>query len=64
MSGIDLAKAVKARWPTLPVLLTSGYTAERIIPSDTSGEMHLLHKPYTIKELAEIVRQTIETGSV
>ncbi len=60
MSGVDLAHAVKKEWPHLPVLLTSGYTAQRVIPTAMNGEMHLLHKPYTIYELAQVMRQTIE----
>jgi DNA-binding NtrC family response regulator len=30
MNGIDLAQEVKARWPLLPVVLTSGHPLERI----------------------------------
>jgi len=30
MNGIDLAHEVKARWPLLPVVLTSGHPLERI----------------------------------
>ena len=30
MDGIDLAWEVKMRWPSLPVVLTSGYPRERV----------------------------------
>ena len=30
MDGIDLAWEVKLRWPLLPVVLTSGYSCERV----------------------------------
>ena len=32
MNGIELANAIIAQRPELPVLLTSGYTAQRLIP--------------------------------
>ena len=32
MTGIQLADAIKARWPTLPVLLATGYTEQMEIP--------------------------------
>jgi PAS domain S-box-containing protein len=57
MSGIDLAHAVNAKWPILPVLLTSGYTAQRVIPAALNGEFTLLRKPYTMHELAHAMQK-------
>ncbi len=53
MTGVELARAVKAEHPDLPVLLTSGYTAQRMAPSAMNGDLPLLRKPYTLAQLAE-----------
>jgi PAS domain S-box-containing protein len=51
-NGTELAAIIRERYPTLPVLLTSGYTnaAER-----TDKRFPLLRKPYQISALAEAV---------
>ena len=57
MSGIELRRRIKAAYPQLPVLLTSGYTAH-LIP-EFEGAPPVLHKPYTLDALAEAVRGAI-----
>ena len=56
MSGIELARALRTTRPDLPVLLTSGYTAQRVIPEAMSDALQVLRKPYTLAELSEAVR--------
>lgn len=48
MTGLQLAEAIKAEWPTLPVILATGYA------EDTPGALELrkLSKPFTQRELA------------
>ncbi len=47
VSGIDLAGAVSERWPTLPVVLATGYTDRRVsIPG-----VKILAKPYDVEQL-------------
>jgi PAS domain S-box-containing protein len=53
MSGIELARAIKAEYPQMPVLLTSGYTAQRLVPTAMNGDLPLLRKPYTLAELSK-----------
>jgi len=57
MSGIELRRRIKAEYPRLPVLLTSGYTAH-LIP-DVDGATPVLHKPYTLDALGEAIKQAI-----
>lgn len=63
MNGRELALAVRALRPTLPVLFTSGY-AEGALAQD--GRMDdgvvLLSKPYTFAMLAKRVRALIDTA--
>jgi len=53
MSGIELARTINERRPGLPVLLTSGYTAQKLSPTSIHGELPLLRKPYTLAQLSE-----------
>ncbi|MBL6076688.1 response regulator [Belnapia sp. T18] len=49
MDGLALARRLRARWPDLPVVLTSGYAGLR---ADLAAEgFQLLAKPYTPAEL-------------
>jgi CheY-like chemotaxis protein len=53
MTGIELARAIKADRPDLPILLTSGYTAQKMAPATAEGDLPLLRKPYTLAQLAD-----------
>ncbi len=48
MSGIDLAEAVRGRWPALPFLLVTGHAEAVRIPPDFS----VLEKPFLSADLA------------
>ena len=52
MTGLDLAREIERRYPDLPVLLTSGYTAHHLLPIEATQVRPLLHKPYTLADLA------------
>jgi two-component system cell cycle sensor histidine kinase/response regulator CckA len=57
MSGIQLAREVRARWPTTRIVLMSGYTAE---PLEAAGSgLVLLPKPFSADELLEHVRAAL-----
>lgn len=56
MSGIDVARAVLARRPALPVVITTGYVrAADVAATRSLGIRDLILKPDTIDELASIV---------
>lgn len=50
MNGIELGKQVRQRWPTLQIVLTSGFN-EVIATKDDHG-FDMLPKPYSIADLA------------
>jgi signal transduction histidine kinase len=50
MSGLDLVRAISRRWPTLPVVLMTGYSSAAA--SAASEGVKLLLKPYRIEDLA------------
>ena len=64
MDGVELVRRVRASWPGLPVLLTSGYPAEYLadaggVPADTD----LLQKPFSARDLAERVDAALARGA-
>jgi PAS domain S-box-containing protein len=59
MSGIDLARELKARRPSLPMLLTSGYTAQRIIPEALANGLAVLRKPFSMPELGQSILEAL-----
>ncbi|MBP2299634.1 hybrid sensor histidine kinase/response regulator [Azospirillum picis] len=55
VSGIDLARRIRERWPRLPVLLASGYSPESL--STMGADLaSVLPKPYTPDQLAARIR--------
>lgn len=60
-NGIDLAKAIHARWPGLPIILLTGYgvaDAERAAAG--SGISRVIGKPVMLDELRTIVTATLK----
>jgi PAS domain S-box-containing protein len=60
MTGIELARTVREGRPDLPVMLTSGYTAQRLAPTAGNRELPLLRKPYTLNQLSDALRDMIK----
>jgi CheY-like chemotaxis protein len=56
MDGLLLARSVKARYPHIPIVLTTGYA--RVF--DTEPEFPVLRKPYQIAALGRIIREAID----
>jgi two-component system, NtrC family, sensor kinase len=59
MSGLDLAQILRARYPGLPVLLTTGYGARQQV---AQGGFPFLLKPYRPKALASAVYTLLHMG--
>lgn len=55
MSGIELGKQIKQRWPGLEVILTSGYS--HVLAEEGTHGFTLLRKPYSIDGLMSALRQ-------
>lgn len=58
MSGIDLALALRARYPEVPVLLMSGYVGES--DDDDLKGFPLLWKPFTLESLTQSIRGLLD----
>jgi FixJ family two-component response regulator len=64
MSGPQLARTLRADAPELPVVFTSGYSAD----TDAEGftlepGVNFLQKPYRLGALVRVVRQALERGA-
>ncbi|MDT3721005.1 response regulator [Pseudomonas oryzihabitans] len=56
IDGIQLARIVTERWPSLPFVLMSGYAGLR---NDIPAGIPFLHKPWTLDQLTEAVRKVV-----
>lgn len=59
MSGIEFAKLVRERSPTMPIVLTSGYS--HVLVEEGRHGFPLLHKPYSAEDLARALKMAQET---
>ena len=59
LTGLDLAQEVKARWPLIKVLLTSGH----LTPEQKVVEFEFLHKPYRVNDLIAKLATIFHSGS-
>ena len=58
LTGIDLARMVKREWPSMRVLLTTGY----VDGEDTIEDLELLYKPYRATDLAERIQSLLQAA--
>jgi two-component system OmpR family response regulator len=59
MNGLDLADLIRARYPTIKVVLTSGFTSPRILASHERFYM-FIPKPYRIEDVITLLgEQTV-----
>lgn len=64
MNGVELARRITSLRPGMPVLLTSGYTAQRALPEmPAGGGLALLKKPFTQAELSIAIRDIMTASA-
>ena len=54
VSGVQLAREIRRRYPNLPIILTPGFVEAAAGIGD--GEFALLPKPFTLETLAHALR--------
>ena len=57
MNGVELACVIRARYPGLPVVLTSGYS--NVLAENAHRGFDLIQKPYSVESLSRILRKAI-----
>ena len=60
VSGIELGREIARLYPTLPVVLTSGYS--EVLAQTGNHGFELLNKPYSIDELSRILKKVLKHG--
>jgi len=61
LTGYELAACAREQFPSIRILLTSGYDANLAAEQDTTGSnLKVLRKPYRQADLAHAVRQALE----
>ncbi|WP_245197610.1 response regulator [Jiella mangrovi] len=61
MTGIELAMIVRDRWPSIAIIVASGYS-EDVIGSVEVASAHL-HKPFGMRELDATIQTIRKDGS-
>jgi len=59
MTGAELAKAARARWPDLPIVFASGYADTDAIGQAAGPGNRLLRKPFRIDELQQAITECL-----
>jgi two-component system cell cycle sensor histidine kinase/response regulator CckA len=59
-NGIDLARALIAERPLMPVIVMSGYAEEVLTPIGLPGPVSVLKKPFTPSELRQRIREALD----
>jgi DNA-binding NtrC family response regulator len=60
MSGVEALRAIRSRWPTLPVVLMTAYaSAVMLDEAVASGAARVLHKPVPIPELFDTLASVV-----
>ena len=58
IGGVELGQAIRRRYPTLPVVLTSGYS--HVLAEESRHGFELLHKPFAADELSRVLRRVTQ----
>jgi PAS domain S-box-containing protein len=59
LNGIDLAHRTAESWPSVKIILASGYSETRLKPGQLGHEVRLIAKPYSSDELADALLQVL-----
>ena len=64
LGGEDTCRRIHAAWPGLPVILSSGFTADAGTADLTgAGQADFIQKPYQPAALLELARAAIERAA-
>jgi nitrogen-specific signal transduction histidine kinase/ActR/RegA family two-component response regulator len=64
LTGVDLGKWISEHRSALPVILTTGFADEATDIAAIADAWPILRKPYTQRDLAEVLRKTLDKRSI
>jgi len=59
LNGYALVARVRAKWPTIPVILTTGFLSHDAAKNMMSGSVEFIPKPINAERLIEMIRRRI-----
>jgi CheY-like chemotaxis protein len=59
MSGAELARQARARWPQLPIIFASGHADTEAVEQAVGGEAQILRKPFDMDSLARALAEAV-----
>lgn len=59
VQGVELVEMIASKWPSIPAIITSGWTAEII---GCPANVAFLMKPWTLEELVVAVAEALQPG--
>jgi two-component system response regulator (stage 0 sporulation protein F) len=59
MDGAEVARAIAAVDPNIPILFSTGHAALRTLRNAAGEDVPVLEKPFTLDELDELVRERL-----
>ena len=59
MDGAEVARELSAIDPDLPVIFSTGHSALRALRTAAGDDVAVLHKPFTLDELDELLRDRL-----
>ena len=62
MDGPTMVRAIRARFPEMPILFMSGYAEEQLRRSIDLDNVAFLPKPFSVQQLAEAARDALAAG--
>jgi CheY-like chemotaxis protein len=62
MNGAEAAARIRELRPSLPIIVSSGYSEEDTLPQFAAVTPHFLQKPFGPQALADTVGRVLEAG--
>jgi two-component system NtrC family sensor kinase len=64
MDGIQLAHEIRRSYPTLPILLVTGYSVKLASGAASPRGVDILRKPYSVKALQHAIAESLSAQAV
>ena len=64
LNGYALVARIRAKWPNMPIILTSGYLSQDAAKTMMNGSVEFLPKPLDEATLIAIIQRLMPPGSV
>jgi|SRR5690349_15719975 DNA-binding NtrC family response regulator len=63
MNGYSLVARLRAKWPSMPVILTTGFLSEETAKNMMNGSVDFIPKPIDPEKLIELIHRQLSTGN-